>query len=178
MTASDETQTRSHARPPTAGLYGLYLAVMRRIGHYRWFSLFMKHVGSRVDRALIRASRGRFSMSGPALPTMLLTTTGRKSGKDRTVPLHYVRDGRNVVAACENFGLEAASSWPKNLLADPKARIEIGGTTAQYLSRPATEDEIARNMPRLIEMWPAHDSHMQQNGVRHVVVFEPMAANS
>jgi len=33
-------------------LYGLYLRVMRRIGHYRWFSLFMKHVGSRVDRAL------------------------------------------------------------------------------------------------------------------------------
>jgi hypothetical protein len=39
----------------------LYLRVMRRVGHYRWFSLFMKHVGSRVDRALIRASRGRFS---------------------------------------------------------------------------------------------------------------------
>jgi Domain of unknown function (DUF385). len=34
-------------------------------------------------------------MSGPALPTMLLTTKGRRSGKDRTVPLHYVRDGKN-----------------------------------------------------------------------------------
>jgi deazaflavin-dependent oxidoreductase (nitroreductase family) len=151
---------------------------MRRIGHYRWFSLFMKYVGARVDRALIRATRGRLSMSGPQLPTMLLTTTGRRSGKDRTVPLHYVRDGRNLVAACENFGLKAASSWPTNLRANPKARIEVGGTTAQYLSRPATEDEIARNMPRLVAMWPAHDSHMQHNGVRHVVVFEPMAANS
>ena len=38
---------------------------------------------------------------------------------------HYVRDGKNLVAACENFGLKAASSSPKNLLADPKARIEI-----------------------------------------------------
>jgi hypothetical protein len=36
----------------------MYLRVMRRMGHYRWFSLFMKHVGSRVDRALIRASGG------------------------------------------------------------------------------------------------------------------------
>ena len=72
----------------------------------------------------------------------------------------------------------SASSWPKNLLADPKARIEIGGTAANYLSRPATEDEVARNMPRLIEMWPAHDSHMEHNGVRHVIVFEPMGAES
>ena len=31
-------------------------------------------------------------------------------------------------------------------------------------------------MPRLIEMWPAHDSHMEHNGVRHVIVFEPLAA--
>ena len=127
---------------------------MRRVGHYRWFSLFMKHVGSRVDRALIRASRGRFSMSGPALPTMLLTTKGRRSAKDRTVPLRYVRDGKNLVAACENFGLKAASSSAEEPARRPKGAIEIGGTAANYLSRPATEDEVARNMPRLIEMWP------------------------
>src|SRR6201997_4173626 len=163
---------------PIGGLYVLYVESLRRIGHYRWFSLFMKHVGCRIDRSHIRVSRSRFSLSGPQLTTMLLTTKGRKTGKDRTVPLHYVRDGKNLVAACENFGLKAASSWPKNLLADPKARIEMGGTAANYLSRPATEDEVARNMPRLIEMWPAHDSHMEHNGVRHVIVFEPIDAKT
>ena len=117
-------------------------------------------------------------MSGPRLTTMLLTTKGRRTGKDRTVPLHYVCDGNNLVAACENFGLEAASGWPKNLLADPTARIEIGGTAADYLSRPATAEEVARNMPRLIEMWPTHESHMQRNGVRHVIVFEPVDAET
>jgi deazaflavin-dependent oxidoreductase (nitroreductase family) len=141
-------------------LYELYLRVKRRVGHYRWFSLFMKHVGSRVDRALIRASRGRLSMSGPQLTTMLLTTKGRRSGKDRTVPLHYLLDGKNLVAACENFGLEAASSWPKNLLANPKARIEIGGTAAEYLSRPlrrkrsrATCRGLSRCGPRMTATW-------------------------
>ncbi len=159
-------------------LYQLYLDMMRRIGHYRWFSLFMKHVGSRVDRALIQASRGRISMSGPKLPTMLLTTTGRLSGKERTVPLHYVRDGMNLVATCENFGLHTTSNWPKNLLADPTARIEISGTTAHYRSRPATASEIARNMPRLIEMWPAHDTYLQRSGARHVIVFEPAGVDA
>ena len=98
-------------------------------------------------------------------------TTSFPSGHDRwTSP-------PNALGA-QNFGLKAASSWPKNLLADPKARIEIGGTAANYLSRPATEHEIAHNMPRLIEMWPAHDSHMEHNGVRHVIVFEPIDAKT
>ena len=152
---------------------------MRRVGHYRWFSLFMKHVGSRVDRALIRASRGRFSMSGPALPTMLLTTTGRTSGQrsngSAALPARWQEPHRRLR---ELRATSSLPSWPKNLLADPKARIEIGGTAANYLSRPATEEEVARNMPRLIEMWPAHDSHMEHNGVRHVIVFEPMDAKT
>ncbi len=154
--------------------YELYLRVARQLGHYRWFSLIMKHAGSRLDRAVIHASRGRLSISGPAMPTMLLTTTGRKSGKDRTVPVYYVRDGKNLVAVCENFGLEEASSWPKNLLANPKARIEIDGNTTSYLSRPATEDEVARNMPRLTEMWPAHETYLKRSGTRQVFVFEPV----
>lgn len=177
MTTTNKVQTRSRVGVTMSAPYELYLRVMRQIGHYGWFSLIMKHVGSRVDRALIRASRGRLSVSGPKIATMLLTTKGRKTGKDRTVPLHYVRDGTNLVAACENFGLHTASSWPKNLLAHPKARIEIGGSSAEYLSRSATEEEVAHNMPRLIEMWPAHDSHMERNGVRHVIVFQPVDAD-
>lgn len=154
-------------------LYQLYLRVTRRIGHYRWFAVFMKHIGSQADRALIQASRGRLSISGPQLPTMLLTTTGRKSAKPRTVPLHYVRDGRNLVAACENFGLQTPSSWPKNLVANPQARVQIDGRTAPYVGRRATEDEIARNMPRLVDMFPAHDTYLERSGSRQVFVFEP-----
>ena len=166
----------AHERPNQ--VYELYLRVARQLGHYRWFSLLMKHAGSQLDRALIHASRGRLSIGGPAMPTMLLTTKGRKSGKERTVPLYYVRDGKNLVAVCENFGLDTASSWPMNLRADPKALIEIDGTTANYLSRPATDEEAARNMPRLIEMWPAHDTYVKRSGTRKVFVFEPVDAQT
>ena len=153
-----------------------YWRVTQWAGQYRWFSLFMKHVGSRADRALIRASRGRLTISGPHATTMLLTTRGRRSGKDRTVPVYYVRDDTNLVAACENFGLKTASSWPKNLLADPLARIEIGDSAGNYRARLATDGEIARNMPRLLDMWPAHDTYLKRSGTRHVFVFEPVDA--
>jgi deazaflavin-dependent oxidoreductase (nitroreductase family) len=117
-------------------------------------------------------------MGGSELPTMLLTTTGRRTGKERIVPLNYVRDGKSLVAVCENFGMDTASSWPYNLLADPKARIEIDGTAASYLSRPATEDEVDRNMRRLIEMWPAHDTYVKRSGTRKVFVLEPVDAQT
>jgi deazaflavin-dependent oxidoreductase (nitroreductase family) len=156
----------------------MYARLMRRAGKYRWFALLVKHVIWRLDRALIHATRGRFTMSGPQMSTMLLTTKGRSSGKERTVPVYYVCDGKNLVAACENFGLKVASSWPKNLLADPRARIEIDGAAASYRARPATDDEVARDMPKLIEMWPAHDTYLKRIGTRYVFVFEPAPAGA
>lgn len=155
-------------------VYDLYLRIMRRLGHYRWFGLMFKHLGTPADRALLRMSRGRLSMGGSEMPTMLLTTTGRKTGKQRTLPLNYVRDGANIIAVCENFGLNTASSWPYNLLAEPKARLEINGTGADYLARPATEEEVDRNMPKLLAMWPAHDTYAKRSGTRKVFVFEPV----
>jgi len=156
----------------------LYTRLLRWAGHHRWFALLIKHALSPVDRAVMRASKGRLTLSGPQMATMLLTTRGRTSGKERTVPVYYVRDGENVVAVCENFGLEAASNWPKNLLADPHARIEIGAVARDYRARPATDDEVARNMPRLVEMWPAHDTYVARTGTRFVFVFEPVEAGT
>lgn len=157
-------------------LYVLYVRSMRRLGHKLWFAKYVKHIASKLDRALIRLSRGRLSLMGPALTTMLLTTTGRKTGKRRTVPVFYVPDGENLVAACENLGLETASSWPKNLFANPAADIDIAGSAKRYLARLATGDEIERNMPKLVEMWPAHDTYLKRGGARYVFVFEPVDA--
>ena len=151
----------------------VYTRLLQRLGHGRWFAVTIKHVGCKLDRALYRMSRGRLTLSGPNLPTMLLTTRGRRTGKERTTPVFYVRDGDNLVVACENFGLQTASSWPINLLAKPHAVIQIGGRVARYRARLATNAEIDRNMPRLVALWPAHDTYQHHSGVRHVFVFEP-----
>jgi len=158
---------------PDSSRPGLYTRFARRIGHSRGFAWMMKHVGSRLDRVLFRASAGRLWLSGPEMPTMLLTTRGRKTGKARTVPVYYVRDGENLIAACENFGLEKASSWPKNALAHPDVAVQIGGSVREYRARLATGEETARNMPLLVDMWPAHDTYQQRSGLRYIFVFEP-----
>ncbi len=85
-------------------LWKLHARVLRRVSHYRWFGVLGKHVVSPMDRAVIKASRGRLSMTGPEFTTMLLTTTGRKSGKQRTVPVYYVPDGKKLVWASNRNG--------------------------------------------------------------------------
>jgi deazaflavin-dependent oxidoreductase (nitroreductase family) len=159
-------------------LWKLHARVLRRVGHYRWFGVLAVHVVTPIDRAVIKASRGRLSMTGPEFLTMLLTTTGRKSGKQRTIPVAYVRDGEKLVAVSSNVGLKTAASWPKNLLADPRARIEISGIAADYRSRIATDEEVARYMPRLTEMWPTMDTYFERTGVRNMFVFEPVDVES
>jgi deazaflavin-dependent oxidoreductase (nitroreductase family) len=153
---------------------GSYTRVLRRMGHARWFAVAVKHAGCRLDKALFRATRGRWTLAGRAAPIMLLTTRGRKTGLDRTVPVFFVRDGDHLVAACENFGLPAASSWPINLKAHPYATVRIGSRVARYHARAATQDEYDRCMPRLLADWPAHETYRERSGVRHVVVFEPV----
>lgn len=151
----------------------LYVRILRRAGHYRWFARATKHVFCKLDRILYRTSKGRLWVSGARMPTMLVTTTGRKTGKPRTVPVYYVRHGDNLVAACEDLGMDQASGWPRNLLADPWAQVQIGKGVRQYRARLATEDEIAGNMPLLVQLWPAHDTYAERSGQRYVFVFEP-----
>lgn len=160
------------------GRYGRYDRVLQRVGHLRPFTFVIRYAGSKVDRLLYRASRGRVTLAGPGLPTMLLTTRGRRTGKPRTVPVFYVPDGRNLVAASENFGLATAASWPGNLHADPYVTIQVGSTSASYRARPATATEVDRAMPRLLSIWPAHETYLQRTGTRYVFVFEPLRGSS
>ena len=167
------TQPDSGARPGV-GLMQTYVNFWRWIGHKRWFAVAMRYALSKVDREIYRLSGGRLALTGPpVLPILLLTTTGRKTGKKRTVPLTYLRDAKKLVVTSENFGLERKAGWPKNLLANPEATVQIGRQTSRYLSRPASEGEISSYWPRLLEIWPALQTYMERGGERFVFVLEP-----
>ncbi len=151
-----------------------YVNFWRWIGHKRWFAVAMRYVLSKVDREIYRLSGGRLALTGPpVLPVLLLTTIGRKTGKERTVPLTYLRDAEKLVLTSENFGLERKAAWPRNLLANPKATVQIGRQTARYRSRPASEEEVERYWPRLLEVWPPLQTYLERSGERFVFVLEP-----
>jgi deazaflavin-dependent oxidoreductase (nitroreductase family) len=152
-----------------------YARLVQSLGHGRWFAFALRQGGgARLDAWLYRHTAGRLAITGPALfPLLLLTTTGRRSGRPRTTPVIYVRDGDRIVVASESFGQERPAAWPLNLAADPRALVQLGPATRPYVARPASDDEIARHWPRLLAAWPAHETYHRRSGRRHVFVLEP-----
>ena len=72
-----------------------------------------------VDRPLLRLTRGRLSFAS-GYPVLLLTTTGAKSGRSRTIPLLYVEWGDGIAIIGTRFGSTRHPGWYHNLRADPE----------------------------------------------------------
>lgn len=95
-----------------------------------------------LDRWLLVRSQGRYTVLGPfAVPVLLLTTTGAKSGLPRTTPLVCARDGDDLVVVGSNFGQERHPLWTSNLLAHPEAVVTIGGRPVPARARLLEGDE-------------------------------------
>ena len=102
-----------------------------------------KYLGA-LHRLLYRASGGRIGGRLWDLPVVLLTTTGRQSGKQRTVPLCSLRDGDDVVLIASYGGLDRPPAWWLNLETNPQAELLSGRVRRAVTARNADPDERAR----------------------------------
>src|SRR5438876_7811322 len=124
-----------------------------------------------MDRAIIKLSGGRLRTSarGP-LPTLLLTHTGRKTGSSRHTPLLFFRDGERVIVAGSNWGQQHDPAWALNLLANPRASVQVGRDRWDVRARVCEGEERDRYWARLLELWPAYDTYTKRSG-RRIKVF-------
>lgn len=76
-----------------------------------------------------RRGGGRLSGELASLPVLLLTTTGRRSGRPHTTPLGYITDGPRFVVAASAGGAPSDPDWYRNFVATPSATIEVGSRT-------------------------------------------------
>jgi len=107
----------------------------------------------RLHARLYKRLGGRFVDSvGLGRKVLLLTTTGRKSGKPRTTPLVYMPHGNDFIIYPSNGGKESPPAWWLNLQTTPAATVQIGKTHHQIQARPATPDEHA-------QLWPKAESY-------------------
>ena len=114
-----------------------------------------KYLGA-LHRLLYRASGGRIGGRVWDLPVVLLTTTGRKTGKERTVPLCSLRDGDDVVVIASYGGLDQPPAWWLNLEASPQAELRDGRTRRSVTARNADPDERARLWAELTSRAPGY----------------------
>ncbi|OBA71754.1 nitroreductase [Mycobacterium sp. 1554424.7] len=87
------------------------------------------------------------------VPTLLLEHRGRKSGKLFTVPLLYLRDGRDVVVVASQGGLPNHPQWYRNLVANPDTTVQIGGERRPVRAATADAQERGRLWPRLVGLY-------------------------
>jgi deazaflavin-dependent oxidoreductase (nitroreductase family) len=95
----------------------------------------------------------------PGVPTLLLTTRGRKSGLLRRTALIYGRDADEYVVVASEGGSPRHPSWYLNLEADPRVHVQVGAEEFDARARPATPDERARLWPEMTRIWPAYDGY-------------------
>lgn len=114
-----------------------------------------KYLGA-LHRFLYRTSGGRIGGRLWDLPVVLLTTTGRKSGKRRTVPLCSLRDGDDVVVIASYGGLDQPPAWWLNLEANPQAELLTGREQRAVTARNAGPEERARLWVELTARAPGY----------------------
>jgi F420H(2)-dependent quinone reductase len=101
----------------------------------------------RVQQAIYRGSRGWIGKRMAGAPTLLLTTVGRRTGKQRTHALTYYRDGSAWVVVASNGGSDRGPRWLANLVADPIVTVQDGRRKGAATAHVATAEERTRLWP-------------------------------
>ncbi len=128
------------------------------IAGHKWGQWFARNVYTPLDKLVYRLTKGRRGLS-PVRSVLLLTTTGRKSGQPRQVPILYLRDGDAFWVMASNYGQKHHPAWSANLLANPVAQVTIGKFSARVQARLATEAEKKERWADLLELYPAWSNY-------------------
>jgi deazaflavin-dependent oxidoreductase (nitroreductase family) len=126
-----------------------------------------------VDKFTLRVTGGRTTFAGflAGIPVLTITTTGRRSGLPRTMPLLGVPIGDDVALVGTNFGRETEPAWVGNLQADPRATVEFRGTQVDATARDATAEEREQVLSQAARIYPGYDAYRERITTRAIPVL-------
>jgi deazaflavin-dependent oxidoreductase (nitroreductase family) len=109
------------------------------------------------------------------IPTLLLTTTGRKSGNALMLPLIFGRSGANYVVVASKGGAPAHPSWYLNLQANPEVKVQVKGDKFTARAHTADAAERAALWPKMVEIYgPYADYQTKTDRQIPIVVLTPV----
>jgi F420H(2)-dependent quinone reductase len=133
-------------------------------------------VMSILHRVLYRLTGGLVGGSFAGVPVLLLTTTGRKSGQQRTTPLLYLADGPDFVVVASNGGSDRHPSWWLNLQAQPDVEVQVRHDRLPVHGVRATPEEQRRLWPRLVQLYPDYATYRERTSREiPIVILRPRA---
>jgi deazaflavin-dependent oxidoreductase (nitroreductase family) len=132
-----------------------------------------------VHRGLLLVSGGRIGSTLASMPVYEVTTTGRTSGKPRTVMLTApVVEGDTYVFVASKGGDDRDPDWYRNMLANPNftAKPVGGGDTVELIARTATAEEKAELWPKIVDAYRGYAGYQDKTDREiPVVIAEPPA---
>ena len=132
---------------------------------------------SDYDAAIIeefRANAGRLGGSWEGRDLLLLTTTGRKSGRPHTKPMVYTRDGDRLLVYASKGGAPSHPDWYLNLATDPHVVVEVGPNRYDAIATPLEGEERDREFAAQAERNPVFgDYERKTSRVIPVVALTP-----
>lgn len=124
-----------------------------------------------LDRRLLAASKGRYTVLGPfGFQILILTTIGRKSGQRRQSPLIYTRHGNRLYLFGSNFGQAMHPAWTSNLLANPDAWVTMAGNEIPVVATLLQGDEYDRAYDLFMNYLKAYPAYRSRTD-REIRVF-------
>ena len=124
---------------------------------------YLFRAGTPAHVAVYRLTGGRLLGSlGRRAPILLLTTGGRKTGKERTNPLVYGEDDGRYVVVASAGGASTHPAWYLNLASNPAATIEVKGRRLAVTAQTASPGEKARLWPKMTAAWPGYDAYQRK----------------
>jgi deazaflavin-dependent oxidoreductase (nitroreductase family) len=146
---------------------------MRRVaasGPGAWLFARVLH---RVDRPVHRLTRGRATLGSlvSGLPVVMLTTTGARSGRPRTVPVLGIPTGDGLAVIASNWGQARPPAWDHNLRADPSASIAIGRTTRRVRAVAAEGERRERIWREGLLVYPGWSQYERRASGREIRVY-------
>ena len=148
---------------------------------YTRFSIAMPawalRAAGRFNVPAYRLSRGRLFGKLDRAPVLLLTTTGRRSGRQRTAPVVYLARGEHLVVIGSNAGNVKEPAWALNLKTNPDCEVELGAEHRRLRARVAEGEERASLWTSVNAMYSGFDDYdAHTNRDIAVFVLEPRHA--
>jgi len=110
------------------------------------------------------------------VPSLLLTTTGRKSGEKYIFPLFYGEDNGRYLVIASKGGAPEHPGWYRNILANPEVEVQVGTRKVRARARTVTGPDRARLWEKALEFWPPYADYQKKTDREiPVVLLEPIA---
>ena len=92
-------------------------------------------------------------------PILILTTKGRKTGKERANALIFQPHGDDYLVVASKGGSDQPPAWYLNLVADPRVTVQVKGDRFEANARTATSDEKPELWRTMTAVWPDYDNY-------------------